>query len=285
MKLYVDDWLSSAEIALMSDAEERAYMRLLMWQWKTGVVPDDPVKIARILGRGEGEAARIWAALRHLFPNGQNEKCANVRAEQEARAKKGRRGAEARWNAQRDAKPDAQPYAQRDAKPDAPAMGAQGSGLRAQEPGAQDSGRKPRAGARARQTAPAVDNSTAAGSSGSAKPRRASGRRRPPSGPQQEVIAYWLEKWSATRPTKYAVLAKCGKAVKECLKLADGELFEVTRRIDALLESKDPWMAQNASLSLLLSQWNPLGVSVDRASAKLAAKADWRNDPNVEIVE
>lgn len=45
------DWLSSQRVQMMTLEEEGAYIRLLCYCWSHGSIPDDPAKIARLLGK------------------------------------------------------------------------------------------------------------------------------------------------------------------------------------------------------------------------------------------
>src|SRR5688572_2840993 len=49
-QLYVQDWLSSPTITLMSPAQEGAYLRLLLIQWNSTdfALPNDDVKLASL---------------------------------------------------------------------------------------------------------------------------------------------------------------------------------------------------------------------------------------------
>jgi hypothetical protein len=95
-----------------------------------------------------------------------------------------------------------------------------------------------------------------------AAPPRVPAPRKPPTGPNAELIQHWEVEWLATRGTPYAVEAKDGVAAAAILKLANGDVTEARRRADRLLHSPDAWMSQNASLSLLRARWNQLAVVV-----------------------
>lgn len=53
-QFYPGDWLSSSEIALMTPAEEGAYIRLLCYDWAKDGIPDDDEKLARLSRLAEG---------------------------------------------------------------------------------------------------------------------------------------------------------------------------------------------------------------------------------------
>lgn len=48
-------------------AERGAYRELLDAQWEMGCIPDDPVRLARLLGITADEFAAIWPAIREKF--------------------------------------------------------------------------------------------------------------------------------------------------------------------------------------------------------------------------
>lgn len=86
--------------------------------------------------------------------------------------------------------------------------------------------------------------------------------RAPRSGVHADAIRAFEEVWSGTRGTAYAMQAKDGVAMAKVVKLAKGDLREIKTRIVNLLYSTDAWMAQNASMCLLLSRWNQLAITV-----------------------
>jgi len=49
---YPADWLGSQRVSLMTLEEEGAYIRLLSYCWQHGSIPADPVKLARLIGKG-----------------------------------------------------------------------------------------------------------------------------------------------------------------------------------------------------------------------------------------
>lgn len=89
--------------------------------------------------------------------------------------------------------------------------------------------------------------------------------RKPPrteaQGDSPECIRHWEAEWARTRlGTKATIEGREGAAVAWMLKHADA--LEVRRRMTAMLEDADAWMAQNASLSLLRSKWDRYAVTV-----------------------
>ncbi len=101
-QFYAGDWLSSQRVALMSLEEEGGYIRLLAFCWQHGSIPDDPEKIARLIGKGA--STTLATTLATMFePGGNglvNRRLEEVRLEQEAwRAKSsegGKKSAEKR---------------------------------------------------------------------------------------------------------------------------------------------------------------------------------------------
>lgn len=53
-QFYPNDWLSSESIAMMSLAEQGAYLRLLCYDWMKDGIPDDDIKLARLSQLNEG---------------------------------------------------------------------------------------------------------------------------------------------------------------------------------------------------------------------------------------
>jgi uncharacterized protein YdaU (DUF1376 family) len=111
--LYVDDWLSSTTIELMSAAEERGYLRLLLHAWKADDcgLPDDDATLARLskLGKSWSRNSKSRATLRGQFVSKDgrlyNERLSREREHQktvrESRSGAGRIAAASRWNASR----------------------------------------------------------------------------------------------------------------------------------------------------------------------------------------
>lgn len=53
-QFYPADWLSSPKVALMTPAEEGAYIRLLSYDWSNDGIPDDDAQLAALSRLGEG---------------------------------------------------------------------------------------------------------------------------------------------------------------------------------------------------------------------------------------
>ena len=72
-QFYPADWLSSQRVALRCLEEEGAYIRLLSFCWQHGSIPNDPEKMAWLIGKGASTTlattlARVLA--QWLQPNG-----------------------------------------------------------------------------------------------------------------------------------------------------------------------------------------------------------------------
>lgn len=72
----------------------------------------------------------------------------------------------------------------------------------------------------------------------------------------------WDEHWLRTRGVPFGWQTADAVAIAKCSKLAGGSEPEVERRMIALLESPDPWLASNATPRILLSRWNTFAVRI-----------------------
>lgn len=88
------------------------------------------------------------------------------------------------------------------------------------------------------------------------------------SGDHPQLMDHWWQEWQRTRGTPYAFQTKHGVAASKILKLPGVTLQEARRRVTRLLEHSDPWMAENASLCLVESRWNELGVGPRRVNGE-----------------
>ena len=108
---YVEDWLSSTAIDLMTAAEERGYLRLLLHAWKApdcGLPNDDRVlaRLSRLDGEwhtGSGAVVRseFFEKDGRLYNARLLKERENQIAVRMARSGAGKAGAEARWNGKR----------------------------------------------------------------------------------------------------------------------------------------------------------------------------------------
>jgi len=99
-QFYAADFLAST--ADMSCAEVGAYLRLLLFQWERGGIPDDPRVIRRVISSTPSSATTLWRSLKARFNYNEKDQCwknarlERVRAEQTEFAALGRRGGEKR---------------------------------------------------------------------------------------------------------------------------------------------------------------------------------------------
>lgn len=66
-RLYAADFLADENVAMMDLAETGAYVRLLLFQWREGSIPADPLKLARLLNIPSKALALLWPALEPCF--------------------------------------------------------------------------------------------------------------------------------------------------------------------------------------------------------------------------
>jgi len=105
--LYVDDWLSSTAIELMTAAEERGYLRLLMHAWKAEDcgLPNDHATLARLSKLGRAWRGKSGAVVRAQFTERDgrlfNDRLSREREHQQSvrqsRGDAGRKGNAIRW--------------------------------------------------------------------------------------------------------------------------------------------------------------------------------------------
>ena len=86
------------------------------------------------------------------------------------------------------------------------------------------------------------------------------------SAPHPNCIQWWEKEWLRTRGTRYQIQTKDAVAVSKLLKM--GTEDEVKARMTAMLDSQDAWLARSASPTVLLGQWNQLGVKSRQTSAQ-----------------
>lgn len=94
-------------------------------------------------------------------------------------------------------------------------------------------------------------------------------------GDHPECIQHWEAEWTRTRlGTTCTIAAKDGAAVAWMLRQQDAQ--EVRRRITAMLEDSDAWIAKNASLTLLRSKWDSYAVTVTATPKPGNVLAGWQ---------
>ncbi|HEX3745398.1 MAG TPA: DUF1376 domain-containing protein [Bryobacteraceae bacterium] len=112
---YCEDWLSSTAIDLMTAAEERGYLRLLLHAWKNADcgLPNDDKSLAQLSKLGRAWMGASGAVVRAQFfeKDGRlyNQRLVRERENQvairQARSGAGKAGAESRWHGKRIATP------------------------------------------------------------------------------------------------------------------------------------------------------------------------------------
>jgi uncharacterized protein YdaU (DUF1376 family) len=95
-KLWVDAW--NIDTSVMTLEEQGAYMRLLTLQWRDGMIPTDPKKVARALGVVlDHYMSELSPMVTERFPDGRNPRLERERREadgiSEIAAANGRKGA------------------------------------------------------------------------------------------------------------------------------------------------------------------------------------------------
>lgn len=61
-QFYPADWLSDAEVSVMTLEEEGAYIRALCFCWREGFIPSDPTRLSRLLKGGSTVVATVVQA-------------------------------------------------------------------------------------------------------------------------------------------------------------------------------------------------------------------------------
>lgn len=94
-QFYVKEWRSSRAILRMTFAQRGMYLEMLLEQWESETLPDDPAAVAQIIGGTTAEWTRAWPILRRKFvliaPNHlQNMRLEKERAKQRGSARGGK---------------------------------------------------------------------------------------------------------------------------------------------------------------------------------------------------
>ena len=105
-QFYAADFLAS--VSSLTLEEVGAHAKLLAWSWDNGPVPNDPKRLAMILGVPTSRARRVWAEVSKRWRLGDdvwtNPRLERTRDEQAAYAasvsNRGKAGAQARWQRQ-----------------------------------------------------------------------------------------------------------------------------------------------------------------------------------------
>jgi len=106
-QFYPGDWLKSLRTAQMTLAEEGAYLRALSFCWNNGYLPNDPKKLAFIIGKGCTEEIATVIINMFLVDGNDTTKLIHDRLEKErikqenyskGQSRKGKKGMKSRWN-------------------------------------------------------------------------------------------------------------------------------------------------------------------------------------------
>ncbi len=66
-QFYPKDFLSDGKVAAMTMAQRGVYITLLSHCWLEGSLPDDPRRLARMVGLSGSEFAKVWPSLMSCF--------------------------------------------------------------------------------------------------------------------------------------------------------------------------------------------------------------------------
>ena len=109
---WVANWLASETVTCMSLAGRGAYIHLLCHQWNSSdcTIPDDEVRLAKLLNVTPVEFKEIWVELAECFPVSESGRRQNVRLKAELEKKGGRTkaaqdNARSRWSKESEQKP------------------------------------------------------------------------------------------------------------------------------------------------------------------------------------
>jgi uncharacterized protein YdaU (DUF1376 family) len=125
LPLYVDDWLNSESVSLMSFEAQGVYIRLLCYQWRNGSIPSDLSKVARLAGIPIADLGRVWDEVGPMFWEVDNTlanpRLANERTRQmeryEAKSQGGKQGNAKRWGNTSDTESDTDTHSDQYANP------------------------------------------------------------------------------------------------------------------------------------------------------------------------
>lgn len=105
-QFYPKDYVSSANVRMMTYEERGMYVELLCHAWLEGSVPSDTDRIARLLSLPPADFERAWPAIAPCFEARGDGELVNARLERErqnqeayreTQSENGRKGARARW--------------------------------------------------------------------------------------------------------------------------------------------------------------------------------------------
>ena len=102
MKMYWGDYLG--DTAHLTAIEHGGYLLLIAHYWRTGSLPADEQKLARVARMSVKEWKRHGGTIMEFFPNGKHSRIERERTEARTKSETNRRSAGKRWNAHEQAK-------------------------------------------------------------------------------------------------------------------------------------------------------------------------------------
>lgn len=102
MKMYWGDYLG--DTAHLTAIQHGGYLLLIAHYWRTGSLPTDEQKLARITRMSVKEWKRHGSTIMEFFPNGKHQRIEREREQARTKSEKNRRSAETRWGAVENAK-------------------------------------------------------------------------------------------------------------------------------------------------------------------------------------
>jgi uncharacterized protein YdaU (DUF1376 family) len=103
MKMYWGDYLG--DTTHLTAIEHGGYLLLIAHYWRTGSIPTDEVKLARVTRMTMKQWHKHGPTILEFFPNGKHKRIDAERQIANTKSEKNRRSAETRWNSNSDAKP------------------------------------------------------------------------------------------------------------------------------------------------------------------------------------
>lgn len=262
LPLYVRDFISDTCVLSLTWIEQGIHLRMLMVSWEQGPLLDDPDTVGRqiawdaSLGEIGPKVRKVWETCWRRSGQGwESPRLERERlwaAECIAKAsKKGRKGAHSRWKKR--AMPEQCPsnaqamLTQAQAQAQVQDQSTDGSSLRSEPPAPRRRGRR-----KGQVLTMPVENANTT--------PEASKR---PVTPQAELLEFWASEWQRTRGAAWASRKQDYILAAKVLALEGSSLPEAKARATRLLENgQDAWLAQNASVELLLRRWNNLAFEV-----------------------
>jgi uncharacterized protein YdaU (DUF1376 family) len=103
MKMYWGDYLG--DTTHLTAIEHGGYLLLIAHYWRTGSIPTDEIKLARVTRMTMKQWHKHGPTILEFFPNGKHKRIDAERQIANTKSEKNRRSAETRWNSNSDAKP------------------------------------------------------------------------------------------------------------------------------------------------------------------------------------